>query len=394
MRTETLKLDARKNDKFEITSHGFLVADANLTRAGVFDYRDENGNLVRELRPPEEVFKQSSLDSLKFAPITKLHPHEMVDSTNIKQVQVGSVGENIFRRGDFVSSKVVITDKKEVEEILAKWDRGEDIELSMGYDAEVVDTPGSHHSDGHYDKIQTNILYNHGSIVPKGRAGREVKLIMDAEQEVINKSKNLEVKVKFKKKAIDVGGFHMDAISGEVEESPVIEVLDTKLDEAVEIIKGHEDAMTAATKGKDELQAKYDQLESDNKKLKADYDELASPDSPKLQTMIKARADMEEVAGVLEVKTKKEDGSSKETVALRNEIIAAASGGKFDAEGKSEDYLSARYDAVVEMVETAKKEDGNTKLGSFIKTSKKDADVKDPKKEFIKKSDAAWQKSN
>ena len=56
IRNFTLKLDAIKNDRYQVTPEGFLTCDANVTRAGVFDYKDDRGQTIRELRSPEEVF--------------------------------------------------------------------------------------------------------------------------------------------------------------------------------------------------------------------------------------------------------------------------------------------------------------------------------------------------
>lgn len=477
MRELTLKLDARKKDRFEITSQGFLVADANLTRSGVFDYH-EDGKLIRELRSPEEVFKKESMDSLKFAPLTKFHPKQMVDTGNAKTVQIGMIGENIVKRGDFVGGKVIVTDKKEIEEILDKWDRGEDIELSMGYDAEVVDVSGEHHKDGAYSKMQTNIKYNHGSIVPKGRAGREVKLIMDAEEEassfldaeeidgehltkkmkdqerplqtiIITKevaqtlteaqamaksflrkgeelSKSEETSTsfrfrqmapgrfaegsfktfkpkgkegvalvfgtlktktdteenkmfKFKKDSIEAGSFKMDSIMEEVEDSAkgVVTTLADKVDEAAIVILD-------MAKDKDELQAKHDEQAEASKKLQAKVDELSSPTSETVQAMIKERADLEGVAAKLEVKADSETGGPKSSKELKVDIIAKVHP-EFKADGKSDDYIGARFDAVVEMLQADKDGKAAATLGGFrIDAKKKEGEEKkDPREKFL-----------
>jgi hypothetical protein len=391
MRDFTLKLDARKSDKYEITSQGFLVVDANLTRAGVFDYYDKDGKLVRELRSPEEVFKQESLDSLKFAPLTKFHPTEMVDSNNAKRVQVGSIGENIVRKGIFVNGKVVINDKAEVDEILEKWDRGEDVELSMGYDAEVLDVAGEHHNDGSYDKIQTNILYNHASIVDKGRAGGQVKLIMDAEDEAIKLIKEKQSKLKkkteekkmfkFKKDAIKAGSFKMDSIMEDVDDSAkgVVDTLAGKVDEAAGVIVTME-------KDHDELQAKFDESGEAGKKLQAKVDELSDPTSAVVQSMIKERTDLEGVAGQVDVKVKHEDGKSKDSKALRLDIIASVYP-EFKGDGQSEDYIKSRCDAIVEGLAADKDSKAAATLGGF-RVDAEDAKGKkkvEPREDYLKK---------
>jgi hypothetical protein len=60
--------------KFEVTPEGFLRIPAAVTRVGVFNYKQPDGSVIRELRLPEEVFNPDSLSSLKSIPITNDHP--------------------------------------------------------------------------------------------------------------------------------------------------------------------------------------------------------------------------------------------------------------------------------------------------------------------------------
>lgn len=403
MRIASLKLDALRKDQFKITSQGFLVVDANLTRAGVFDYFDKDGNKIRENRPPEEVFKKETLDSMKFAPLTDLHPDEMITIDNVFKHAKGFVGENIRRnttsKGDFASGKVVITDKKQIQDILDKWDRGEDVELSMGYNSNVVDISGQHPSEGHYDKTQTDIIYNHVSKVPKGRAGGNVKLIMDAEQEASSvvddktklKNNNQEGTMKYKKDGVEAGGFRMDAIEGTIHEDAkdVVERLASKLDEAIAVIKTQIVDAETAGKSTDALQAKFDQLESDSKEVKAKLDELSNPNSETIQNMISERADLEAVAGKLDVKVDKEDGTKKTNKELKVDSIVAVSK-DFKVDGKSDDYIGARFDAIKEAIEAKADAKTPASIASLIKDAKdpKQHEKKNPRAEFMKKSDA------
>ncbi|MCK5601789.1 DUF2213 domain-containing protein [Candidatus Pacearchaeota archaeon] len=376
----SLHIDTAKQDFAIHPSTGFLIMEARATRTGIFDYRDAKGNIVREFRSPEEVFHPDSLESLKFAPITRHHPSEMVTVDNIKLVQTGMVGENVHQDGEFVRCPLVITDKAEIKRIKDAKDRGEAVELSCGYDAETIPMPGEHPTEGKYDAIQKNIRYNHLSAVDRGRAGREVKLILD-EIETLKREVKL---VKIKKDAIVVGAFRMDTIEGEIadESMPIFDRFSGKLDEAVAIIGTHEDAISAGKKEKDELQGKYDQLEADNKKLKED----ASLDinSPKIQALIKAKQDLDMMAEALEVKTAKEDGTDKGFKDLKIDIITAASGAKFDAEGKSDDYLDARIEQIAELIVKGKKADDKDKMKTFIKKADKDVEPKkSARQEFL-----------
>lgn len=150
---------------------GFITLDGRLTRTGVFDYRDADGNEWGELRRPDEVFDETALDSFKQVVVTNDHPEQFVDVGNVNDVQVGHVGTDVRRDGDFVRATVTITDAKTVIAILA----GKK-ELSCGYTAELIDEKGV--IDGkRYDAIQINIRGNHLAIVDVGRAGPDCALI-------------------------------------------------------------------------------------------------------------------------------------------------------------------------------------------------------------------------
>ena len=56
------------------TPEGFVKATVAVTSIGVFTYRNPDGTTRRELRLPEEVFKQDSMDTLALKPMTLLHP--------------------------------------------------------------------------------------------------------------------------------------------------------------------------------------------------------------------------------------------------------------------------------------------------------------------------------
>ena len=59
---------------FTKTPEGFLTGRAIVTNVGVFTYRNKDGGITRELRPPEEVFAVDSLNSLKLKPVVNNHP--------------------------------------------------------------------------------------------------------------------------------------------------------------------------------------------------------------------------------------------------------------------------------------------------------------------------------
>ena len=176
MTTRVQRFDFSRIAKKPIkTQQGFLRVTGNLTRTGVLEYKRLDGTTFKELRDPAEVFAAASLDSLKGAPVTDLHS-VMVTPANVKNLQVGFVGEDIRKDANFVTGTLTIQDA----ETIRKVEDGDRRELSAGYTCVVDATPGVYKGE-HYDGVQRSIQYNHAALLPRngGRAGPEVALHMD-----------------------------------------------------------------------------------------------------------------------------------------------------------------------------------------------------------------------
>lgn len=372
------KIDSLKQDKYTINPAGFLLADAILTRSGIFNYYDDNGKLTRELRPPEEVFSRESMDSLKMVPITFLHPDGKVDGENFRQVMIGNVGEIVKREGNLLGCRVQIMDTGVVKMIIDRHKAGLETKLSMGYTCSLIDNEGQT-EEGHYDKIQTNIRYNHLSLVNKGRAGTGVKLKLDEGNKTMSKSI-------ITRAAIALARFHMDAMSLEVpdEAKKDFEHILVKLDEATSVVLAMQDELAEKDKILTKTQAESDERKDSLEKVTKELGEWKNPASGNVQAMLKARTDLEDIAKSLKVDTK--DLSDKD---IRIAVITKMHP-KFDAKDLDEVYISARFDAIVELIEQDRK-DGNTfKLGQFRSSAVQSTSDgnKDPRAEFMDKSDA------
>jgi hypothetical protein len=374
------KFDAQPSTMRIDETTGFLHCRGVFTRSGVFDYYDDNLNLIRELRPEEEVFDGESIKSLQLAPITNLHPEELVTTENVNELLVGVVGEDIKREGDYLAGSMTLMDKDTIETILARKEEGLSSELSGGYTCNVVLEKGTHHKDGDYDAKQSAIRYNHLSIVPKGRAGRNVR-IMDQDGNLDKNGKRKEDKmpnlVKFIRKATKLDGFNVDEISCEIPEENLVsfEAMANKLDEAAEVI-------TSLKKDNDELQAKNDQDKEEINKLMKQVASIKDPNSVEIQAIVRSYKTVYDAAEKLQVKT---DGKKLDDIKV--ECIKAVSE-NFDAEGKSVDYINARFDAINEIVEMKQKMDDDAATGQLNKDSKDNKDKKDdkelsPKEKFL-----------
>lgn len=245
------------------TPAGYLRTDARLTRVGVFEYRQPDGKVFREFRPPDEVFAAESLDTLRMVPLTDEHPSEHVDSSNARKVARGSVGDDVRQDGEFVASTVMLYD----QDLIAKAESGEACELSCGYHAEIDPTPGVYNGQP-YDAVQRRIVYDHVAVVPRGRAGSQVRLRMDAASMVLegdNEGVPVE-KIKIGDKEFEVAPDVKSAFDGEM----------TSTASRIKALEDEVAALKAApktdSKTVDELQGKLDALKAENEKIKGETD--------------------------------------------------------------------------------------------------------------------------
>ena len=171
----SFRLDYGRLDKADRTPSGGLRIPAFATRTGVFTYRRDDGQTVRELRHPDHVFAKESLDSMEDAPLTVRHPGK-VTPEDYKSNAAGHV-RDVKQDDMYVSARVVVQDAAAIAGVTD----GSLVELSCGYSCDVLPTPGEYEGEK-YDSIQTNIRYNHVALGPKGwgRAGSSVALRLDS----------------------------------------------------------------------------------------------------------------------------------------------------------------------------------------------------------------------
>lgn len=170
-----IRFDSVKLPKVKKTKEGYLRGDSIVTRTGVFSYMNSDGSIRKELRHPDDVFKQDSLETLKMIPITDDHPPVFVDANNASEYSKGYTGEKY----DIVDSKhitvnLTVTHQNLIDKIML----GEKPEISMGYTVDLIPEKGVYDNE-EYDFRQTNIKYNHLASVNQGRAGRDARFRFD-----------------------------------------------------------------------------------------------------------------------------------------------------------------------------------------------------------------------
>jgi len=175
MDSSVLRYDFAPITGSETTSEGYLRVWCRAARTGTQLYRRADGSQTREYRPPEEVGNPESLSTFGMKPATWGHPPVLLDAANTKQFQVGYSGSQVRYNDGFVEVALVVTDQDAIEKIKRK----DASEVSAGYKVDFDPTPGITPEGEEYAGIQRNIRVNHIAIVPRGRAGPEVRLLLD-----------------------------------------------------------------------------------------------------------------------------------------------------------------------------------------------------------------------
>ena len=172
-RLDSIRLDV--NDRTYFTEEGYLVDHPILTTTGIFEYKQDDGSVRRELRLPEYVFEKESLESYKGKPIIITHDAGSVDKNNVEEEQIGTILSQGYKDGENVRAEIIIHDTNSMKASGLK-------ELSVGYSVETIEKPGEWKGQ-HYDAIQTNIRVNHLALVSKARAGNKARLNIDGSTE-------------------------------------------------------------------------------------------------------------------------------------------------------------------------------------------------------------------
>lgn len=165
------RIDSISVDRTYYTEEGYLVDHPIVTRCGIFEYKNPDGSVRRELRLPEDVFAEKSLKSYKGKPIIITHDAGEVDKENVRREQIGTIMSDGYRDGDNVRVEIIIHDTNALKKCGLK-------ELSLGYSLDTDDTPGVYEGEK-YDCVQRNIEINHLALVGEARAGESARLNID-----------------------------------------------------------------------------------------------------------------------------------------------------------------------------------------------------------------------
>ena len=383
-----MKKDYRIDKGGRITSkvddNGYLRIDGVVAHVGILEYMDDDGSVIREFVPEETLFEPASLQSLAGAPVTLQHPPVMVTPSNYKEYSQGSVNGMPKRDGDnLVASMLVIGN-----EALHAVEYDGVSELSPGYSVDLDETPGEWQGQK-YDRVQRNRRYNHQAIVDAARGGSVCSLRFDGAN-VPNNEDNSMTQIKLPgggtvevadaataatiNAALAKQGKRLDSTKGQLKklvkaiapklkldaDTVMTESDDENKDEVVEVdVPAVENAVTSVSEAVDNLQAQLDeladavndgvdtdQMATDSEEDKTDEDTDTDPEQ-KTDSLSKMLMIIES-AKKLKPGISHMDGKRVKTAReIQVEALIAAKSG-FNADGKSDAYISGRFDAAVD----------------------------------------------
>lgn len=366
-----LRYDIGSLQKPRRTDEGYLIADAYLTRPGVFPYRQADGSVRLELRPRQEVFDEDSLATLFAKPTCLHHPVDadgepiFINTKNHKQYATGAIAGGVWRDAlaDCVRGTLAIQRQDHIDAI----ERDKLVEQSCGYECEIDETSGDDPEFGPYDVIQRRIRYNHTATVPHGRMGPKVKLRADAAMQLPARTPTSNTTPK--KEAPVMAQYTVGSSTFDVDDkfTPVLTAIRQEAENKVREMQARLDKAEppktkSGEKGDGEGKADMQKLMDENAKLKeelaalkgkkkkeGDDDGKTPPKKADQMDLYATRRKRERLAGQLKIDKYEELDDRALDLAIVKEL-----GEEVDAETVSQDYL----DAMIDFASRQSKHDG------------------------------------
>ncbi len=356
-----------------VSPDGYIKANAVVTRSGIFEYQNQDGSIRRELRHPDHVWNDDSIQSMKMIPVTNGHPKErMVTPENFKKLAIGYTGENIVKDENHVMANFVITDKEGVDAVI-KFGRKE---LSLGYLVDLDETPGEYEGEK-YDAMQTNIRYNHLAIVDKARAGEKARIALDRcdAVEFINEGINMSKrKIKLDD---DMEVMVESSVADHVERlEKDLKNLQDERDRVEDEIKMIRNQLDKALVERDNFK---DQVSEMQPVLKSNMDEA------KFHAAVKERCQLVEIAKDYLGSSVTSKLDSMSNLEIKKEVIRTAKK-TVNVDGKNEVYLDGMFDLIVEEKSAKKVNLDGVKFDSSIKQDSNRNPLEKARAEMINKS--------
>lgn len=160
-----------------------VYAFSTVARDGLLTYYTAEGKKVNELRPASANRNAAFLNALEGLPATIEHPKSLLTNRE------SPIGE-LVQKGSYVDSEgeVACILRLKDREVAARAKQGEKSGLSLGYKANIIETPSGVWYDsidnityrGDFVRVQTDIDPNHIALTDSPRGGKGVKIHFDS----------------------------------------------------------------------------------------------------------------------------------------------------------------------------------------------------------------------
>ena len=330
---------------------GFLyVYRVPIAGAMVQKYVKSDGSEEMEAKLPEEILSDATVSSANSKPVTDGH-HGLVTKDNSHDLLKGFTASNGHVEGNMLYNDITITDPNLISQIKS----GDKRELSIGFETQMDPTSGTYNGTK-YDAVQRNIRINHVAVVPKGRAGHEVRLIGDSAEAVEQVEPYEEKGNQMETRVVRADGQNITVAADDVEKITKLDADNSAkakqiadLDAQIKKLQAEKAQLQgdadASAKKADEAQAKADSLEADNKKIKEEFDKYkADGVEKKLELIDKVKSFVGD----------EYDYHGKSDRDMKIDAVKAIKGDSVDFTDKSDTYVQAAFD----MLEKPKKVSG------------------------------------
>lgn len=320
---------------------GFLyVYRVPIAGAMVQRYVKSDGTEEMEAKLPEEILSDSTVSSANSKPVTDGH-HGLVTKDNSHDLMKGFTASNGHVEGNMLYNDITITDPNLISQIK----NGSKRELSIGFETQMDPTSGTYNG-AKYDAVQRNIRINHVAVVPKGRAGHEVRLIGDSAEAVDQVEPSEEKGNQMETRVVRADGQNITVAADDVDKITKLDAdnsakakqiadLNAKIkalqDEKAKI-EGNADE---SAKKADAAEAKVASLEDDKKKLQKQVDSLKGDAFDKRLELIDQVKDF--------VGDSAYDYHGKSDRDMKIDAVKAVRGDAIDFKDKSDEFVDAAF---------------------------------------------------
>ncbi len=396
------KIDTiESNSKITKTDEGYYIFEVPVAKVGVYKYLQPDGTSRGELIGADELFNKDSIESLKLKPVTSDHPEEkFIYPETVNKRQVGTVSDTITKQGDYLVVKMIVSDKKAIDEIENK----EKQQFSPGLLSDDLYISGYYNGEK-YDVIQTNRRYNHVALVKEARGGNELSIKLDSKDNDISINQNvikidkIDIINNNKSEGETMPTIRLDSKDCEASSEVITHI--GRLDEKIDNLGKNEKQLKNDSAEKEkEFSLKLDSANSEISKITAErdtmkekLDALEKRDIEKeINEGVKERLEVERVARIVLDSKEIEGIETKNNIDIKKEIVIKRyPSAKLDS--KDSIYINSRFDAVVEdlEVEKTKNIDRQNSSTNIVFDNKKN-DSNDSENKYRQASLNAWKR--